>query len=52
MRITLSSEDELQGFYKYKSFEVIDLVVQDTLAPDSTLTKKSRVRWQDMRHRR
>jgi hypothetical protein len=33
--ITLRSEDELQGFYKYKSSEVIDLVVQDTLDPDS-----------------
>ena len=36
--ITLSSEDELQDFYKYKSSEVIDLVVQDTLAPDSECT--------------
>jgi Crinkler effector protein N-terminal domain len=36
--ITLSSEDELQGFYKYKSSEVLDLVVQDTLDPDSECT--------------
>jgi hypothetical protein len=36
--ITLSSEGELQDFYKYKTSEVIDLVVQDTLAPDSECT--------------
>ena len=36
--ITLSSEDELQGFYKSESSEVINLVVQDTLAPDSECT--------------
>ena len=38
LRITLSSEDELEGFYEYESFEVIELVVQDTLAPDNTGT--------------
>ena len=35
---TLSSEDELQDFYKYQSSEVIDFVVQDRLAPDGECT--------------